>query len=614
MSDESGARLEAHLIHERYCASLREVAEALCRYPFLRTEEQALEQTAAHASTPFHVAVFGRMKTGKSSLINALIGRPLAITGVEETTATVNRLTYAEGTVLKTFTVHWKDDAPRSFPLEELQRDWSGTEKAVLDRVSKTAWLELYSNVPVLRDIHIIDTPGTGSTAMEHEETARQFISGQNANALVYVFSPVGRETDEEALTTFRQGCLPGSSPDNSVAVLHKWDHLYWDNGGDIGNIAAKARRLHYAMGALVADVLAVSAPLALASKYASPLFWEQCLAVLAEFDTDEDLTRTLGRDAKWGRSPDRSSLYLQAREYGLPWSSFQIMLRELYRNSPRSAEDARMGIRTLSGIDALERLLDQQFFKRSAIIRQRQTRARTQKVLRTIYDKIEADLQERQKNISMFDRLEKEVASPDIRAWIDRQRFACRNDYDRLCRQWTEIDKLVIREERKQEREDEALQLRHWLESPSCRFTDRQISLLKSMLQHPGKNNDNRRGVPCRASMEELSVLLRHVSSLCVEPDRTMRRHAEMLRSHLMQAIALLPNTQPSAQPSSESTRTTVRHLTPHEQAGEGGEMEIGLRSDESQAELPSTDKEESGIVRHPASSPDAATDNPPS
>ncbi|MGL4942886.1 MAG: dynamin family protein, partial [Thermoguttaceae bacterium] len=45
--------------------------------------------------SPFTVAVVGQMRVGKSSLLNTLVGADLAVTGVNETTATINWFKYA---------------------------------------------------------------------------------------------------------------------------------------------------------------------------------------------------------------------------------------------------------------------------------------------------------------------------------------------------------------------------------------------------------------------------------------------------------------------------------------------------------------------------------------
>lgn len=534
--DKLSSFSEAGKIHKEYCEKLQEIVIDLSSYSFLREKLEVLNNISSSAVEPFNVAVFGRMKTGKSSLINALIGRDLALTGVEETTATINRLTYGDGEQLKNFTVHWKyEAASESFPVEELQSKWTGTEQEVLERVKKTAWLDLYSNAVALRDIHIIDTPGTGSIAIEHEDIAQQFIKGQEADALVYVFSPVGRETDEDALRSFRKGCLSGSSPDNSVAILHKWDHIYWANGGDWEDICDKARRLHHVMDSVVAKVLPVSAPLALIAKIAPDSFWTNAFAVLGTFEKEEELVKTLNRDTKWDREPIRQALRKQAVENGLPWASFQVLLRELYRTHSASQQEARQRILKLSGMPDFENLLDRQFFKRKAIIRRRQIRAKAQRVLQEIYIQIGQTMKDWQEDLVMMDRIAKEVSNCDLVAWVERKRYSLKNDNDNLRKQWEKIDETVIKIGEKSDEDENIPELIRWLDTASAFFNPEERIFLKKVLNFLGNSIKSE---DIMSSNPILKPIFNKTAELCNRPDRNIRRYAEKLRDCLYRAV----------------------------------------------------------------------------
>ena len=516
-------QLQAHRIHLEYCESLRKLTQLMQPYTFLRKEVAELEGVASGVLQPFNVAVFGRMKTGKSSLINALIGKQLAITGVEEATATINRLSYADGEQLNTFTAHGKDDSPESFPLERLQTDWNGTSEEVLKRIKRVSHLELYSNIPRLRDILIIDTPGTGSTASEHEDIAQQFIRGQQADALVYVFSPVGRETDEEALISFRKGCLPGSDPYNSVAILHKWDHIYWGNGGDMNDIRAKAARLREMMRQQVADVLPVSAPLAMLSKCASPEFWAECRNLLATFPSEEELTRALSRDSKWDRNPTGLQLRKRAiEECGLPWASFQVAMRHLYRCKPVDNGQASQQIRELSGIKAFESMLDERFFTRQAIIRQRQTRARAQRVLNDTYLRIEEALRKQEEDIGYLERLYKMVEESDMRNWVEKRLHHEQTQFRELKAGWNELDTLVINIREERDRDKNAMEIERWLDSlPEHYFHAEQKQMLKTLLSTQS----------AEGMMPHMPTLYSRVIALTQIPDAQTRQRATQLK-----------------------------------------------------------------------------------
>ena len=73
------------------------------------------------AETPFTLAVVGQMRVGKSSLLNALVGAELAVTGVTETTATINWFKHGDVSQSERFRVVWKDRPAEDFPTARSQ-------------------------------------------------------------------------------------------------------------------------------------------------------------------------------------------------------------------------------------------------------------------------------------------------------------------------------------------------------------------------------------------------------------------------------------------------------------------------------------------------------------
>jgi ATPase subunit of ABC transporter with duplicated ATPase domains len=57
---------------------------------------QAMERLSGRVDQPCVVAVVGRMKAGKSTFLNALLGEDLAKVGAAETTATINYFRYGQ--------------------------------------------------------------------------------------------------------------------------------------------------------------------------------------------------------------------------------------------------------------------------------------------------------------------------------------------------------------------------------------------------------------------------------------------------------------------------------------------------------------------------------------
>ncbi len=368
-------------VRDDFQAFLLRMAGKFEPYPFLRKQEIELRQLSDSLSKPFTLAVFGRMKTGKSSLINALVGKPLAITGVEEATATLNWISYGCSPQGDTVLVHWKDGRVEPIAFERLM-DWSGKNADVLERVSQTAYLQLFADAERLKEVQIVDTPGTGSVADEHEQIAQQFLSpragieseeeGKKSDALLYVFPPVARERDEDSLAEFRKSRLPGSDPYNSIGVLHKWDGLESDDLE--AEASRKAQRLREALADVVCDVIPVSAPLAMVARHADDGFLDDVLELVGLKNPEDRLGRALRRDSRWDEDPGRARV---RKAYPLPWVSFVRLVRLLMQSSCSSAAEARLSILGASGIERLESELDRRFFRRAALIKQRLTRVK---------------------------------------------------------------------------------------------------------------------------------------------------------------------------------------------------------------------------------------------
>ena len=355
---------------------LRRAAALFETLPETRQDAPTLRQIAASTNQPFKLAVVGRMKTGKSTLINGLIGRSLAVTDVEEATATINWLCY--GTGLQTFQliVDWKCGRTECLPLERI-KDWVGKSPEVMERVGKTAFLRLFSESDRLLEMEILDTPGTGSAVETHETTALAFLNpdviaqsfseGGKADAILYVVSPVGRESDIENLEIFRGERLQNSGPYNSVCVVHKWDAL--EAVDPAAEAALKAARLRDQFSDMVADVIPVSGPIALAARSASDDSFSRLLELTAIYGTPE-LENLLKNSDRWDRDDERSSV---RKLFSLPWASFTLIVRQLRGVARGDIPTAQQRCLDYSRIAILEKFIKDRFFSQAGIIKRTQ-------------------------------------------------------------------------------------------------------------------------------------------------------------------------------------------------------------------------------------------------
>src|SRR5580704_8016747 len=122
---------------------LAEAAEGL-RGAGLPTElADGLARLSGQVDQPCVVAVVGRMKAGKSSFINALLGEDLAKVGATETTATINYFRYGKANPARPVRCYWQNgsvtEEDRAF-VDSLQ----GHDAETLRRASGIKYLEYH--------------------------------------------------------------------------------------------------------------------------------------------------------------------------------------------------------------------------------------------------------------------------------------------------------------------------------------------------------------------------------------------------------------------------------------------------------------------------------------
>ena len=448
-ADSIGRRLQADFRN-----FLIQAADCFHDYSFLSDFEAELRELEKTIVRPFNVALFGRVKTGKSSIVNALIGRILTITGCNETTATVNVISHVdEKSDLKNrFTVHWKDRPPETFPLSMLAKEWAGKDKKILEEnVSQTNYIQLYSDDDRLALHEIIDTPGTGSVVSEHEKVAQNFINpsvqeGRKADALVYVFGITATESDLTSLQTFRKGCFECANAYNSIGVIHKWDGLYWDNGGKMDEITSQCDRMRKQLGdEVVADVIPVSAPLALFAESASIECIMRFSEVVEELKSDSRKMKLLNDQEDWDDDTGRRAFRRDIKEV-LPWACFRIALRECVRRKCKDIEECRKVLLELSGFSKFREILDHRFFKRGAIIRQRQLYSRISAIRDAAHLRIFEHCENLAEDIEYWQELEKKRCGKRLGVWIKRKSDEATATKKQLLKKWRAIDEMFLR------------------------------------------------------------------------------------------------------------------------------------------------------------------------
>ncbi|MTD15869.1 GTPase [Nakamurella sp. YIM 132087] len=239
-----------------------------------------VREVLARLDTPLQLAVAGRIKSGKSTLVNSIIGRRVAPTDVGECTRLVTRFQY--GTVDR-IEVVLKDGNRTTIPFAP---DGGVPAELGLD-IDTVSHLEAYLTSALLADITVIDTPGLGSLdaasvsrtdallgtpgaapaggesedgTTEMDPVSRFAVAG--AEAVIYVFTQSVRADDTAVLTSFTAATASREAgPVNALAVLNKADTVPPESvAGAEGSVARAARLLAAEQAAVlrprVADVL----------------------------------------------------------------------------------------------------------------------------------------------------------------------------------------------------------------------------------------------------------------------------------------------------------------------------------------------------------------------
>ena len=212
---------------------LAKLQAALARFDAAPESQDALARSIEQLDELFLLVIVGEFNAGKSAFINALLGSRVVQEGVTPTTAQINVLEYG--------------DTP--------------------GRVVRSAALHVIAApAPILREVHIVDTPGTNAIIREHEAITSEFVPRSDLVLFVTSADRPFTETERAFLEQVR------GWGKKVVIVINKADIL--DGESQIEEVVAFVRESARTLLGFTPEIFPVSARLALRAKEGDPSLW----------------------------------------------------------------------------------------------------------------------------------------------------------------------------------------------------------------------------------------------------------------------------------------------------------------------------------------------------
>jgi small GTP-binding protein len=222
---------------ERQLAEARQLVatlrDALVGFGATADDQATLAGSIRQLDELFLLVVAGEFNAGKSAFINALVGQPAVQEGVTPTTARIHLLKYGDGVTR--------------------QRRDDGIEVV-------TAPADL------LREVHIVDTPGTNAVMREHERLTTEFVPRSDLVLFVTSADRPFTETERGFLEVIRDWGK------KIVVVVNKID--IFQREADRDEVVAFVRDSARGLLGITPEIFPVSARLAQRAKAGEPSLW----------------------------------------------------------------------------------------------------------------------------------------------------------------------------------------------------------------------------------------------------------------------------------------------------------------------------------------------------
>ena len=254
--------------------------------PFEEFRTKEMEFNFARALAPeFEVNVIATMSSGKSTVINAMLGKELMPAKNEACTATIAK-------------IEDHDDmtefmARRTDHKQDMIDDWQVADSKLMEKWNNdtdTSVIEIKGNIPAIVEresvrIVLVDTPGpNNSRDGKHRQTTTKAINDNNISMVLYVLNATQLSTDDDKtlLSLIRDAMKEGGreAQDRFIFIANKIDNFDPEKGESVGSALENVR--NYLRDNGIKNPLVVPASAELTK-----------LIRVAEFEGEKSLTRS---------------------------------------------------------------------------------------------------------------------------------------------------------------------------------------------------------------------------------------------------------------------------------------------------------------------------------
>ncbi len=355
-------------------AEVRRIADEALRVARGTDQEEAVLAAMRRLDEPLRVAVAGRVKAGKSTLLNALVGERLAATDAGECTRIVTWYRHALGyRVVADLRpsgtrelVFRREDGALQIDLGELPLD-------AIERI-EVGWPS-----SKLAELTLIDTPGLGSTDDRTSARTTTALLDEDADgpgeadAVLYLMRHLHR-SDANFLEAFLDRSIPHASPVNAIVILSRADEIGAARPDALDSARTIAER--YAADPAVRELASGVVPVAgLIAETGATLRQEQFgwlreVATLPEARREE-LLRSVDRF----RDPELNPLGEELREElldRLGLFGLRLAVGLIVDGRVRTATELSGALLEASGIRELQRILSERYASRAQALKAR--------------------------------------------------------------------------------------------------------------------------------------------------------------------------------------------------------------------------------------------------